>query len=120
MAMPRCTTVCGEKDALCQRGGKKPAASRLMIHERRWGTTSLALMAGSEPHLLDGVSETHQQLLLDGVVKISRSRSGYLANVKIDLSRSASNVSEIGIGHLSWPVDNATHDRDLPGKYVYR
>jgi hypothetical protein len=43
-----------------------------------------------------------------------------LANVKIDLSRSASDVSEIGIGHLSWPVDNATHDGDLPGKYVYR
>jgi hypothetical protein len=59
-------------------------------------------------------------LLLNNILKISRSKNGYLANVKIDLSWSASDVSEIGIGHLSWPVDNATHDGDLPGKYVYR
>jgi len=77
-------------------------------------------MAGSEPHLLEGVSETHQQLLLDNIVKISRSRNGYLANIQINLSRSASHISKIGIGHLSWPVDNATHDGDLPGKYVHR
>jgi hypothetical protein len=42
----------------------------------------------------------------------------YLANVKVDLSRSPSNVPEIGISHLSWPIDNTTHDSDLPGKYV--
>jgi hypothetical protein len=49
-----------------------------------------------------------------------QAQDGYLANVKINLSRSASDVSEISISHLSWPVDNATHDSDLPGKYVYR
>jgi hypothetical protein len=43
----------------------------------------------------------------------------YLANIKVDLSGSASNVSEIGISHLSWSIDNTTHDSDLPGKYVY-
>lgn len=45
--------------------------------------------------------------------------NSYLANVKVDLSRSASNVPEVGIGHLSWPIDNTTHDSDLQGKYVY-
>ena len=51
MAMPRCTTVCGKKDALCQREGKKPAASRLMNaggeqHFWRYGRFRTAFTGG--------------------------------------------------------------------------
>lgn len=38
----------------------------------------------------------------------------YLPNIKVDLSRSTSNVSKIGISHLSWPINNATHNSNLP------
>jgi hypothetical protein len=53
------------------------------------------------------------------MILATKQGNGYLANVKVDLSRSASNVPKIGIGHLSWPIDNTTHDSNLPGKYVY-
>jgi hypothetical protein len=36
----------------------------------------------------------------------------YLADVKIDLPGSTSDVSKVGVGHLSWPINNATHDSD--------
>jgi hypothetical protein len=45
--------------------------------------------------------------------------NSYLANVKVNLSGSASNIPKISISHLPWPIDNTTHDGNLPGKYVY-
>jgi hypothetical protein len=45
--------------------------------------------------------------------------NSYLANVKVNLSRSASNVPKISIRHLSWSINNTTHDSNLPGKFGY-
>jgi hypothetical protein len=43
-----------------------------------------------------------------------------LANVKIHLARRAANVAEIGVGHFSGTVCDATHDRNLHAIEVRR
>jgi hypothetical protein len=38
---------------------------------------------------------------------------GLLPDVEIDLSRRATDVTEIGVGHFAGAIHDATHDRDL-------
>lgn len=36
----------------------------------------------------------------------------FLADIEVNLARGASNVSKISVGHFSWPIHDAAHDRN--------
>src|ERR1700730_13349618 len=37
----------------------------------------------------------------------------FFANIQVDVTRRATDVPEVGVGHFAWPIDNTTHDGDL-------